>query len=311
MDEREEKRVRLSGIDLNLLVAFDALMAERSVTRAAERLSVGQPAMSSTLARLRRLFDDPLLVREGRTLQPTPFAESLIEPVARALTILENAVQLGSSFDPSVDERTFSIAASDYVTLVFLRPLLTHLAAEAPKVRIHIRPIEGDDVERLRRGDFDLLILPREAAGEIGHLSVSPLFTDRFVCAVGADNPQVGDTITVEELARQPYLSSTTGSLRSLAEEQLEAMGIGHHPEVTTRTFLLAPFLLPGAHLLTLIHERLGRLMRDELGLPLRLLEPPVPLRPITEVMLWTSRHHNDAGLAWLRHRMHTLASEL
>jgi DNA-binding transcriptional LysR family regulator len=210
-----------------------------------------------------------------------------------------------------VDERTFTIVASDYVTLVFLRPLLAHLAVEAPNVRIHIRPVEGNDIERLRRGESDLLIVPREVAGEVGKLGMSPLFTDRFVLAVGADNPNVGETITLEDFSRQPYLSSTTGSLRSLAEEQLTMMGVDQQLEVSTRTFLLAPFLLPGAHLLTMIHERLGRLMRDELGLAVRLLEPPVPLHPITEVMLWTSRHTNDAGLEWLRQQMHALASDL
>jgi DNA-binding transcriptional LysR family regulator len=303
--------VRLAGIDLNLLVAFDALMAERNVTRAAERMSVGQSAMSSTLGRLRRLFDDPLLVREGHRLSPTPFAESLIEPVHQALTILENAVQLESSFDPGHGHRAFTIVASDYVTLVFLRPLLARLANEAPNVRIHIRPVVGHDVDQLRRGQADLLIVPREVAGDITNLPMSPLFEDRYVCAAGADNHEVGETITVEDLSRLPYLASSAGPLRSIVEGELDRAGVHRQLEVSTQTFVLAPLLLPGARLVTMIQERLALYMRDELGVAIRLLEPPIALGPITEVMLWTHRHNNDSGHRWLRQRMHALASEL
>ena len=114
----------LTGIDLNLLVALDALMAERSVTRAAERMSVGQPAMSATLRRLRCVFDDPLLVTGMVT---TPLADSMVEPVREALSLIERALATRSQFDPSSSERTFRVVASDFVTLVLLRPLLAAL----------------------------------------------------------------------------------------------------------------------------------------------------------------------------------------
>jgi DNA-binding transcriptional LysR family regulator len=156
--------VKLNRIDLNLLVAFDALMSERNVTRAAERLSIGQPAMSASLARLRKLLDDPILVREGAGLAPTPIAESLIGPVHEALVLIESALGTRRSFEPERDERTFSIIASDYVVLVLLQSLFTELAAEAPHVRIHVTPVVPDFLDQLRRGSTDLVILPREVA---------------------------------------------------------------------------------------------------------------------------------------------------
>ena len=300
--------MRLSGVDLNLLVAFDALMSERSVTRAAERLSIGQSAMSATLGRLRRLFDDPLLVRQGRVLVATPLAESLIEPVHEALSLIEQTMASRSAFDPTTDHRTFSVVASDYVTLVFLRPLLARLATEAPNARLHLRPVTSDYRDQLRRNQIDLLVMPREVLGQSHEFPTSPLFSDRYVCAVDRQNPEVGNTITLEQFSKQPYLAYNAGPLPSLAEQQLDAAGVERNLEVSTQTFVLAPFLLRGTRLITLLHERLARVVQDQLDL--RLLEPPLPLSPITEVMSWTPRHDHDPAHVWLRGRLHDLASD-
>ena len=119
----------LAGVDLNLLVALDALLAERSVTRAAERVGLSQPGMSNTLARLRKLFGDPLLVREGLTLVPTPRAESLRQPVADALSLIQHALDDRPGFDPATDPATFTVSCSDYSLLMLIGPLVRRLAA--------------------------------------------------------------------------------------------------------------------------------------------------------------------------------------
>ncbi|QHE73843.1 MULTISPECIES: LysR family transcriptional regulator [Rhodococcus] len=142
----------LHRVDLNLLVALDTLLAEESVTRAAERLEVGQSAMSGTLRRLRKLFKDPILIKHGRGLVATPYAKSCI---------IDSLVVSGSAFHPATDQREFTITTNDYVAAVLLRPLLSMLAAEAPHVTLHIEPARDDFAERLRRGDTDLLILPK------------------------------------------------------------------------------------------------------------------------------------------------------
>lgn len=238
----------LANMDLNLLVALDALLAERNVTRAAERLLVGQSAMSSTLARLRRLFDDPLLVREGRGLAATPLAESLIDPVRQALGIIEGVLTVRSSFDPAIDHRTFTISASDYVTLVLLRPLIEKLAKEAPHVRVTIIPVSaGDYTEDLRREQADLLVVPRELLPAQTGYAQAPLFSDEYVVAVDADNPDVGSEIGIEQFSTLPYLAYQSAGRASLADLQLDQLQIRRNVEVTAQSFLIAPLLLRDA----------------------------------------------------------------
>jgi DNA-binding transcriptional LysR family regulator len=308
--DETEADVKLSRIDLNLLVALDALLAERSVTMAAERLSIGQPAMSAALGRLRRLFDDPLLVRQGAGLIPTPLADSLVVPLRECLATMESIVSVRGQFDPSRAQRRFTIIASDYVLFVLMRSLFAELAQEAPGIRIHVAPAYPDHLEQLRTGRADLLILPREIVGSDGarfrHL---PLFTDRHVCAVSADNPDVGDTISRAQFSTMPYLAYQAGERYSLVESQLDIQEVVRRTEVTTETFVLAPFILAGTRLITLLYERLGRLVVEQAGI--RLLEPPVELPSVTEQMYWEPRNTEDAGHRWLRERIQAHAQRL
>lgn len=299
----------LRRVDLNLLVAFDVLVAERNVTRAAQRMSVGQPAMSATLARIRKLFGDPILVREGRALVPTPLAESLADPVRELLTEIETVLSRGTGFDPATTERTFSVIANDYVTMTFLHPLLARLAVEAPGIRLHIFPTGDDYAEQLRRNQVDLLIMPMEAFETHAQFPYAVLFKDRYVVAVDRDHPDVGETISLEEFSSLPYLATSSGHLRSLAEMQLDFLGVPRNLELTT-AFGMAPFLLRGTRLITLIHERFAERVADAAGL--RTLEPPVPrLQPITEIMAWPKRLERHPAHQWLRGRLLELAAEL
>jgi DNA-binding transcriptional LysR family regulator len=304
--------MNLNRVDLNLLVAFDVLMAERSVTRAAERLSIGQSAMSSTLARLRKLFKDPLLVRDGRSLVATPAAEALVEPVRDVVNRVEWVLSRPRGFDPARDNRTFSIIANDYLTMTFLQPLMTILDAQAPSVRLRITPTGDDFVERISRHQADLLLMPREAFAQFARVEDFPhrvLFRDRYLCAVDKDHPDVGDEITLEQFSTLPYLAMSSGTLPSLAELQLNFLGVPRNTEVTAG-FVAAPFLLRGTRMVTLIHEILARRLADMAGL--RLLEPPIPrLQPITETMVWSVRYDADPGHQWLRQTMIDLAAKI
>lgn len=301
---------QLANVDLNLLVALDALLAERNVTRAAERLMVGQSAMSSTLSRLRRLFDDPLLVRAGRGLELTPFAASLIAPVREALGIVESVLAVRSSFDPASDHRTFTISASDYVTLVLLRPLLEQLATEAPNVRVNVSAVSTSDyTDALRREQADLLIVPQELLpADLGYPS-TPLFSDNYVVALDAANTDVGEEISIEQFSAQPYLAYQSGSKPSLVDMQLDQLQIPRNVEVTAQSFLIGPLLLRGTRLIMLAHAQLGKLLAEQHRL--RLLEPPMPLLPVNQIMVWTSRHNADTGHEWLRQRLLAVAAEL
>ena len=188
-----------AGVDLNLLVALDALLTERNVTRAAEQISLGQPAMSAALARLRKWFNDPLLVRQGRGYVLTTLAESLQQPVRDAIGAAEAVLGVREAFDPTRDERAFNVLASDYVALVLLRPLLAELADEAPMVALTVSSVGGDNADRLRRGSADLLIYPEDLADDgYSDLSCQKLFDDRFVVVADRDNTAVDDDIDVE-----------------------------------------------------------------------------------------------------------------
>jgi len=293
----------LTRVDLNLLVALEALVSERSVTRAARRLGVGQSAMSSTLGRLRAWFNDPLLIRDGRGLVATPLAESLLGPVREVLTDVEKVLSPRRAFDPVTDEATFSVLITDYhLTFTFLRPLLTWLSAEAPRVRLNISPAGEDFADRLQRHDTDLLIVPEEA------MPGYEQFHHRV--AADLDHPDLGQQITYEQFCTLPYIATWTGhQQRSLIESQLDSIGVPRNVEVTTE-FGIAPFLLNGTKMITVLHERLAIQISAQTNL--RLFTPPVEgLHPTTELMVWTERTDGDAAHRWFRRRLMELAADL
>lgn len=288
----------LKRVDLNLLVALDALLSERSVTRAAERLSVGQSAMSSTLGRLRKLLDDPVLVRDGRALVPTPLALSLEMPVRRILSEVEQVLSQGEGFDPVTDERTFTILASDFVVMTFLQPLLRELSHAAPNVRFNVLPPAPGYQDDLRRNRVDAVIVPKEALPDYRRFHHQTLFRDRYVCVVDKDNPHVGGSVTMEHLATLPYLAWGTAELPSLVEIQLDALGVERRTDLVT-TMGITPFVVKGTELLAIIPSRLAAypsIRRD-----IRILEPPVVLGGFAETLLWTDLNEDDPGHRWMR----------
>ncbi|MGY1812343.1 LysR family transcriptional regulator [Blastococcus sp. SYSU D00820] len=300
---------RLHQLDLNLLLPLDALLTERHVTRAAERLSLGQSGMSAALARLRKVFDDRLLVRNGRALELTPLGQALVDPVRDAVSSLERILSTTPHFDPARTARTFRVVASDYVILVLLRPLLERLYAEAPLVKVGVNPITTGYVTELERASIDLLIMPKEVtAVPAGQFAQRELYTDRYVCAVSRDNREVGDTITTRTLSELPYLTYNPNHLPAYVDVQLDAMGVPRNLALSTQSFVMAPLLLPGTPMLAFVHERLTTRREYE---EVRVLEPPVPLEPITETMYWHPVFDRDPGHRWLRERLIALADDL
>ncbi len=296
--------------DLNLLPALNALLEQRNVTRAAEQVSIGQPAMSAALARLRRHFDDPLLVREGRVYHLSAFAESLLESVREAMVVLDAATASRRDFTPATDGRTFTIAASDYVALVFLRPLLNELALQAPGVRLRIVPIMADLGDALRRGALDLVLLPAELAGALDGLPRQALFEDRFVLAADRDNAALAAwaehghgsravaPIDLDLLATLPFVA-VTGPMTSLLALRLRELGVELRIDVSTEAFVIAPMLVQGTPLVCLVQERLGRLVEEHAQL--RLHQAPAALGGLVETMFWGPRRTDDPAHRWLR----------
>ena len=300
----------LAGVDLNLLVAFDALMDERSVTRAAARLSLSQPGMSNTLARLRKLFGDPLLVRDGFTLVPTPRADALRQPVLDALAIIRAALDQRTGFDPAADRATWTVSCSDYSLLMLMGPLVRRLAATAPGLTIQVLPRAPDPVRLLRDGDADLVIEPVEIMPDTS-LPSQRLFADRWICCVWAGTAEVGEVMTMETYLRLGHLvySAVRGHPVSIVDTYLAQAKVSRRIEFTVESFLLAPFLLQGTDLVAVVPERAaGHLRRTA---EVRFLEPPMDLPPITEMLWWNPRRTMDPAHAWLRARIAEIAAEL
>jgi LysR family transcriptional regulator, nod-box dependent transcriptional activator len=297
-------------MDLNLIVPLNALLEQRHVTRAAESVGIGQSAMSAALGRLRRLFDDPLLVRSGRVHELTPMGQSLVEPVRTVLTSLDQLLTTSPHFDPATDTRTFTVVASDYVTLILLRPLLERLYREAPGVAVDVVPVSGQAEVSLERAQVDLVIMPREIAGPaLAQMPQRTLFTDRYVAAVWNQHREVGDTLDRDQLTQLRYVKYNATGGPAYIDVQLAQLGIKPHVALTTLSFTLVPWLLPGTSLFAFVHERL--VSSTPVRRELRVLEPPVPLQPIAETMFWHPVFHNDPAHHWLRECVATLAANL
>lgn len=300
----------LQNMDLNLLFALDALLAERSVTRAGRRVGLSQPAMSNALARLRRQFDDPLMVRVGRELALTHTAETLIEPVREILSSIEGLVERRPEFVPATSARSFSISGSDYATMVLIAPFLRALAVEAPGVSIHLVPRSSSAEHLLQNDSVDLVIEPRELLNSAKYPSLH-LFTDRWVCAVDRDNHDVGDTLSMDQYVALSHLVYSIGPNEqlNLADQYLQDLGVNRHIEASVESFLLVPFLLEGSDLVSVILERIAVRLGESTSI--RTVRAPIALPDISESAFWHPRRTRDPGHRWLRERLRATASGL
>lgn len=296
--------MRLDNFDLNLLVAFDALVDERNVTRAARRLHLTQSAMSASLKRLREALGDPVLVQHGRNMVPTHYAQSLAPEVADALARLRRLIQPSPSFVPATSARVFRLAASDYVATVLLSPLLSLLEREAPAIRLDISLPGETTARRLAAGDFDVLLTPEEFVDPEHPAEL--LFEERHVVVGCRDNPLLARRLTLEAFAGAGRVAVTIDGRNTFIERELEELGLAGRLEVRVPSFLQAPFLLPGTRRIALMHERLASIMAPLLRL--KVVEPPFEVPVMREMLQFHTTRRSDEGLIWLRSRLAQLA---
>ena len=296
--------MRLDSFDLNLLVAFDVLLEERSVTRAARRLNVTQPAMSASLRRLREAFQDEILVQHGKSMLPTPHATELAPRVADAIRQLRTIIAASTAFDPATSQRRFRIEASDYITTVLVVPLLAILASEAPGMRLDLSlPDEGTS-ERMVGGDIDLLLTPEQFLGTDHPREL--LFEERHVVVGWAGNPVMLRPMTESDFLESGHVAVQIGGRDTFIESVLQDMGLRRRIEVTAPSFIQAPWLLPGTDRLALMHERLARIVAPRLSLTIA--EPPIPIPVMREMMQFHAARESDAAVRWLRAKLIGLA---
>ncbi|WP_051955849.1 LysR family transcriptional regulator [Beijerinckia mobilis] len=252
-------QIDLKRFDLNLLAVFDALMQERHVGRAGERLGLTQPAVSHALARLRALADDTLFVKHARGVKPTARAIELAETIGPALAVLRASFGIRTAFDPSSASRTIVIGSSDYVELALLPAVVARLRHEAPKIDIRIRSITQGDVEQaMRRRDIDLAIGPLTASP--GSVLATPLFSDRLVLVARQGHPGLAQPLTVEAFAGLHYLLvSQSGDASGIVDDALREFGLERRVALTIPHFSAAPFLIAETDLVAMLPERIAK----------------------------------------------------
>lgn len=298
-DNRRMADNKLGGINLNLLMALDALLAEGNVTHAAERLGVTQSAMSHSLRQLRDIFEDPLLVRGPSGMVPTERARSLQEPLRRGLAELSRALRGASSFDPASSSRTFTIAMGDMFALLLLPPLLEIARREAPGMDLTIRPTDGRrDPELLHAGEIDGAIAV--LLGDRASIRSKRLFTERFVCIVRKGHPQAKGPLSLDLFVQLPHaLISPRGSGAGFVDEALAKIGRQRRIALRVPYFLAAPFVIARSDLVLTLPERIARELAE--GLPLDILPPPLELAGFSSYLIWHERDEADPAHAWLR----------
>ncbi|KQW59832.1 MULTISPECIES: LysR family transcriptional regulator [Ensifer] len=303
--------MNLRGVDLNLLVVLEALLREKSVSRAGELVGLSQSATSAALSRLRDLFHDPLLVRVGRQLALTQNAENLVEPLRDALSKVQQTLMQQGGFDPLLDARTFTISASDYAVLVLLGPLIKRLETEAPQITLHLVPRSRDTEKMLHDDLVDVVIEPSELLPDSDFPS-EPLLSDRWLCAADCRNKAVGGAgkVSMDAFLRSSHLAYGIGPDRrpNLADQHLAREGISRRIAATVESFVLVPFLLRDSNLISLVLERVIR----ELAAPGIIgAEPPMLLPDIHERMFWHPRHTSNLAHCWLRDCLRKTAAEI
>lgn len=290
--------MNLASLDLNLLVALDALLEQRSVTRAAEQVGLSQPALSAQLGRLRRHFNDDLLAREGNQYRLTPLAIQLRERTRSALSGVERVFAAEPDFDPASTSREFSVVLSDYCIAILGTQIAALLAAEAPGARLRLTPNTPQMVDTAATlVNVDLFLLPH---GFITDLPYRDLYRDDWVCLVSSKNDEIGERITVGQLETMPWVvcyHSPTAS--TLAARQMRALGIEPHVQVVTETFLTVPGLVAGTNRVALLQRRLAEKIPKGFGV--RALPCPFEVSPLAEAMWWHPMYNNVPDHLYLR----------
>jgi DNA-binding transcriptional LysR family regulator len=297
--------MHLNKFDLNLLIALDALLQEKNVTRAAERVHVSQPAMSAALQKLRDYFNDPLLVRAGRELCLSPRGLSLLEPVREALLHVQATLGTQPTFDPATVERNFSVIVRDHIVPRLMPSVLKRMLAEAPRVTCAVEELSQTSLSRLEHGDSDLCVMidNPQLFGLKGFpewLRSVELKTVRWVCVVCKDHPYIRDELTEELYLSMPHVfSKPQGPGVSTMELMRRFTKVDLNVRVTTQSPFELPFIVPGTPLIATVPESVA--LRLAQLLPIRSFAPPHEIPDSRELLMWHKRHESDPGHAWLR----------
>ncbi|ARU56454.1 LysR family transcriptional regulator [Oleiphilus messinensis] len=284
--------------ELTLLYIFDAIMTEGSITRAADRLAMTQPAVSNAVSRMRQVWNDPLFVKKGRLIEPTSFARSLWDQVRDPMHDLSHAVS-SSHFDPIDSKRKFRIAVADVMVELIWQPLACQLEKLAPGVDLHAVPYTAESAyEQLREAHVDLAI--GKLNGHDHSLRSIWLFDGEYVLAMGAHHPLAGKQISLEQFTGERHLLvSLSGHPSGIIDQVLQQQGLKRRVAVTVNHFPAVPNLLRNSNMIAVLPKfAVGNPAFDE---SIWLTDVPLELDPISVYLFWHTRHDRDPGLIWMR----------
>lgn len=296
----------LRGIDLNLVVVLDAILTHGNLTRAGEAIGLTQPAVSGAAAKLRKLLDDPILVRTGRTSVLTSKARALQPVVREAVLAIRQTLSMRPAFDPQSTERRFRVTASDYALAFMAAPLLEVIEQEAPGVTVEFTPMSNIGVIDLLREDVAVASAVNGVPGKR-----QSLFTDSMVCIVREGHPRLVDgALTEADLRTLPYVQvHLADGVVMYADDALAAAGIT--PRVVRRVpgFLPVAFAVAGTDMFGFVPARLAQLYASELGLVAASI--PVHLPVLIESAFWHPSRTTDPALRWLLGTLRTVAERI
>ncbi|WP_455922813.1 LysR family transcriptional regulator [Pseudomonas putida] len=297
----------INHLDFNLLKALDALLDERSVTRAAQRLSLTQPAVSGMLTRLRDSFDDPLFVRAQRGIVPTVRAQALAAPVKQLLSDIETMLR-PQAFEPSTATMTITLASTDYALRAVVVPFLAALREQAPGIRVAVRPIDDQALEgQLERGDVDLALATPDSLSP--GLHATTLFDERYVCVMREAHPHATEgVLTLERFCALDHVlvSPSGGAFSGVTDAALAQLGRTRRVVTSVTSFLVLPEILRASDLIAVVPRRLAL---NQPGLVM--MAPPVDIPGFSKTLAWHERSHRDPGHQWLRSLLISTSSAL
>jgi DNA-binding transcriptional LysR family regulator len=301
--------IDFGSINVNLLIALDALFAERNVTRAGKKIGIAQSSMSHALATLREIFDDPLLVRSPAGMIPTARGEQLEAPLREALEQLRKAIQVPAEFEPGSASARFSVASDEIQQVILLPRLLQILHERAPGIFLHTEPPSDAETsyQRLWTGELDFAL--GRFDNPPGGIHRETLSTDRVIFVARKGHPRITNAISKQQLKQEPQLFPTPitrGKLPSSLLSLLEGQPGGPSFIATTPHLLASLFIVSQTDVITATLERVARMYQDTLGLVI--LSPPIALPDADTHIVWHERTHHSSAHRWFQGLLMDLA---
>jgi DNA-binding transcriptional LysR family regulator len=288
----------MQEVTLKMLVILDEVYRTQSISQAAENLDLGQPAVSMSLAKLRKHFDDALFVRTSKGMAPTPLAQTLLRPTREALSLLKIALGQQVVFDPLISQRVFNLCSTDFGPEILMRPLRERFRTVAPNIRFNLTTLSENTTKLLESGEIDVAIglMPRLGPG----FCQQQLFRETFVCIASVDHPRIKNRLTMEQFESESHIIVTTnGTGHNIVNQTLEKLKRSRVCAVQIHSFLLVSALIENTDYLAMVPKRYAQCLARTGRI--KIFELPFAMPGYGVRQHWHERYSRDPGLTWLR----------